>query len=271
MDKEQVVKIMGQTGGSGSAATLVQRNAAIPLYHQIYMALRDEIISGLRGFDSAMPTEMELAESHRVSRITARRALDDLAGAGLVERRRRTGTRVIHRAGQKPIEANIDQAIESLIAFGQDTAVKVVEVGTIPADRDIAQVMEIAPGVPVVRAVRLRFSGGEPLGLIISHLLKGLGVGATPERLTSSPMLGLLRDAGVVIGAASQTIEALVASPEMAERLAIEPRAALLLVRRKVSDESGRIVLVTSAYYRADRYRISLDMHQHNQLSPSYK
>lgn len=256
--------------GRRSKLSPLARGDAIPLYHQIYLTLRDEIARGDRPYGSSMPTEMELGESYSVSRITARRALDELAAGGYVERRRRLGTRVIYRVPAKPIEANIDQAVESLIAFGQNTAVKVLEVTTQPADAAIAQKLGLAEGEPAIRAVRLRSSKGAPLGLIISHMRSGLGVSVTPERLTGTPMLALLREAGIQIGGAVQTIEAMVADPELAARLAIEPRAPVLHVERLVEDQDRRTVLVTNAFYRADRYRITLDMHEQNQFSPSY-
>jgi GntR family transcriptional regulator len=249
---------------------VINRDAAIPLYHQIYLTLRDEITSGKRGFGAAMPTEMQLGARYSVSRITARRALDELANGGFVERRRRTGTTVIYRQPDQQIEANIDQAVESLIAFGQKTAVKVVEVAEEEADETIAAKLGLEPGERVIRAVRLRSAKGQPLGLIVSHIPASLGIDVTPERLTATPMLALLRDAGVVIGGAVQTIEAVVADLQLATALAIEPRAAVLHIERQVEDAQKNTVLVTSAYYRADRYRITLDMHQHSEFSPTY-
>ena len=61
----------------------VDRMQAAPLYHQIFLQLREEITSGERPLGSRMPTEQELVEQFSVSRITARRALDELAEQGL--------------------------------------------------------------------------------------------------------------------------------------------------------------------------------------------
>jgi len=248
----------------------VIRETAIPLYHQIYLTLRDEITRGERAFESAMPTEMQLSARYNVSRITARRALDELASGGYVERRRRTGTRVTYRRPDQQIEGNIDQAVESLIAFGQNTAVKVVEVAEEPASSAVAEKLKISEGEKVIRAVRLRSLKGEPLGLIISHLPANLGIDAHPDRLTQSPVLALLQEAGVTIGGAIQMIEAIVADPDLASALSIEPRSAVLHIERQVEDPSGRVVLITSAYYRADRYRITIDMHERSLFSPTY-
>lgn len=248
----------------------LNRGAAIPLYHQIFLTLRDEITRGERPFGSALPTEVELAARYKVSRITARRALDELANLGLVDRRRRLGTRVIHRTAARPIEANIDQAVESLIAFGQNTAVKVIELTTEPADARTAAKLGLAEDDAIVRAVRVRSTKDGPLGLIISYIPASLGIPLTADALTQAPILSLVRAAGIVIGGAVQTIEAMVADPALATNLGIEPRAAVLLVERQVEDVDGRIVLVTNAYYRADRYRITLDMHEAGRILPKY-
>ena len=60
---------------------------------QVYVVLRDRILSGNAGFGVRLPTENELAETHGVSRVTVRRALGELARERLIERRRSTGTR----------------------------------------------------------------------------------------------------------------------------------------------------------------------------------
>ncbi|RME67622.1 MAG: GntR family transcriptional regulator, partial [Alphaproteobacteria bacterium] len=65
-----------------------------PLYHQIYVLMREKIISGVYHDGSLIPSEHELEKMFGVSRITAKRALDELASEGLVTRRRGRGTTV---------------------------------------------------------------------------------------------------------------------------------------------------------------------------------
>lgn len=244
-----------------------ERKGGIPLYHQIYLVLRDEILSGQRPCDSLMPTEFEVGAQFSVSRITARRALDELALEGLVERRRRTGTRVIYRAPAKPIEADIDQAVESLIAFGRNTSVQVLEIARERAEPLIASRLELEEGEMVIRAVRLRQFDNAPLGEITSWLPERFRNLADRRTLTSTPMLELLRGAGVKIGGAQQTIEARVADPNLAERLSIEALAPVLRIERLVADADNQPILLTVANYRADRYRISLDLHTGSRIS----
>ena len=69
---------------------------------RVYLILRDAIQNGRHMPGDALPGELALAESHGVSRVTVRRALDALAADKLIERRptafacfaRATGARV---------------------------------------------------------------------------------------------------------------------------------------------------------------------------------
>ncbi len=51
----------------------------VPLYHQLYSVLKAAILDGTIPFDSQMPTEQQLTKTFDVSRITAKRAMDELA------------------------------------------------------------------------------------------------------------------------------------------------------------------------------------------------
>lgn len=240
--------------GSGRA-----RGDAVPLYHQLYLALRDGILSGRLGEGTLLPTEHRLAAEHHVSRITARRALDELAERGLVERRRRIGTRVTFRGATAPIEANLDQAVDALIAFGRDTQVKVLSLGEEPADDAAAVALALEPGTAVIRAVRLRLLDGEPFGRIVSQVPARIGM-IDRAALEAGPMLAVLRDLGCRIGGGRQTISAVSADAALAGDLEIEVRAAVLCVERIVADAGGVPILRTVASYRADRYRIGVDL-----------
>lgn len=240
--------------------SIVDRSAAVPLYHQIYLQLRDEIVSGVRPFGSPVPTEQELAESFAVSRITARRALDELADESFVVRKRRVGTSVIYRSPTKPIEADINQAVNSLLTFGKATRATVVEIAREPAKAPVAALLGVDPGEILVRAVRLRWLEGEPLGYVISHVPERFGFALTKTRLEAKPLLATLKEAGCEISRAKQMIAAVAAGPVIGQALGIDAIAPLLRVTRTFLDIEEKPVLLTQAHYRADRYQVRLDL-----------
>lgn len=239
---------------------MLDRDAALPLYHQIFLQLRDEILSGERPFGSSLPTEQELAEMFGVSRITARRVLNDLAAQHFAERKRRLGTRVTFKSPAKPIEANIDQAVDSLLALGEGTTVNVIEVSLEKATATVAHALHLPPDAKVVRAVRVRCLDGAPLGYVVSYVAESLASVITQTSLVRAPILRLLDEAGHHAKHAEQTIGAMLADTQLADALNIEPRAALLRISRTVYDEKDEPFLLTFAHYRSDRFHIRMDL-----------
>jgi GntR family transcriptional regulator len=244
-----------------AAPKAVEKSLPVPLYHQIFLLLRDEIISGQRPFGSLVPTEQELSRIYGVSRITTRRALDELAQNHLVARKRRVGTRVIFQPPSPPIEASIEHAVESLLTLGRTTKARLVELGEEEAEGPITDALKLAEGEKVIRAVRVRWLDEQPLGSVVSYVPSRLGKKFTRAELESTPMLSLLENAGLKIGTATQTISATSADAQLAGLLDVEIRAPILRIGRTVYNPDGEAILFTLAHYRSDRYQIRLDLH----------
>jgi GntR family transcriptional regulator len=238
----------------------IDRSAAVPLYHQIFLQLRDEILSGQRVYGSPVGTEKELSKTYSVSRITARRALAELAQNNFVARKRRVGTTVIYRPPAKPIEANIEQAVDSLLELGRTTKVRVLTLRKEPASPWVAEAMHLKPGDEVVHAVRVRSLNDEPLGYVISYVPTALSAHITRNGLIQQPILKLIKTAGYRIGKATQVVAAVLADPTLCRALEVEPRSAILRITRSVFDPSGKPILLTVAHYRSDRYQLRLDL-----------
>lgn len=240
---------------------MVDRDAAVPLYYQIYLQLRDEILSGQRPYGSAMPTEHELSEMFKVSRITARRVLNELAEQRYVERKRRLGTRVTFRSPGKPLEADVDQAIDSLMALGSGTTVNVIEVTAEKPNPAVAATLHVDPASEVIKAVRIRYLDGVPIGYVVSYVPGDLAPLMTSANLGKGPILKLLADAGHKVVHADQTIGAMQADPNLASALEIAPLSAILRISRTCYDASEKPFLLTFAHYRSDKFHIRLDLH----------
>ncbi|MFN7189828.1 MAG: GntR family transcriptional regulator, partial [Rhodospirillales bacterium] len=149
------MRVSRQSPKSKSGQTSVDADLPTPLYHQIYLILREQIAAGAFEGAARMPTEAQISADFSVSRITAKRALDELAAEGLVVRRRGRGTQLVGQVAGAPVEANISGLIENLLAVGLETKVDILEFGYGAAPEMVAKSLRLAVGSEVQRAVRV--------------------------------------------------------------------------------------------------------------------
>ena len=69
-------------------------NTPVPLYEQLKNLLQSQISTGIYSSGEKLPAEAELCSKYEVSRVTVRRALDDLVADGALERKQGKGTYV---------------------------------------------------------------------------------------------------------------------------------------------------------------------------------
>ncbi len=227
---------------------------------QVYMVLRDRILSGAIGFGARLPTENELAEFHGVSRVTVRRALGELARERLIERRRSAGTTVIYRPAPVPMTADISGVLANLADMGRRTAVKLLSFDYVPAEGAVAQALGVAPDQLLQRSVRVRSVDGLPFSYLTTHVPERVSVTFTQQELGSRPLLDLLERAGVKVENARQRISAGLATPDVARALGLRTGSPLIELVRVVYDQAGRGVEHLHALYRPDRYAFEIDL-----------
>jgi GntR family transcriptional regulator len=227
---------------------------------QVYLVLRDRILSGAADFGAKLPTENELAKSHGVSRVTVRRALGELARERLIERRRSAGTRVIYRSSPAPMTADISGVLANLAEMGRRTAVKLLSFDYVPAEGTVAQALGIGPDQLLQRSVRVRAVDGVPFSYLTTHVPESVSLTFSKQELASRPLLELLERAGVNVGHARQRISAVLATGEVAEALGVRTGSPLIELIRVVYDQAGRGVEHLHARYRPDRYAFEIDL-----------
>lgn len=231
----------------------------LPKYHQIYLVLREQLAEGR--FAAGLPGEVALAGQFGVARITVRKALEQLAAEGLIERARGRGT-VPRSAPPAPAErrAQLTGLLDNLVSMGLQTKVQVVSCDTVPAAEAVAQALQLAPGTPVQKAVRVRSTKAGPLSLITTHVPAALATGFGKRELAKQPILVLLEQSGVRIGRATQTLSARLADAASAGHLGVAVGSALLAVTRLIFDQDERPVQWLHGLYRPDRYQYEMQL-----------
>lgn len=263
-----------QDGKRARASTTVDERLPTPLYHQIYLVLRDKILDGVFATNDMVPGEQEVVRQFGVSRITAKRALDELAADGLVVRERGRGTRVAGRPHVEPVRAGVEGLLENLIEMGLKTAVSLLSFEYAPASPDVARALQLSPGAIVQHAIRSRSIEGKPFSYLTTYVPETIGRTYSRRDLANRPLLTLLERSGVRISSAEQVISATLADPQMATALQVEVASPLLRITRVVLDQNSRPVEYIVGLYRPDRYqyRMKLDRVQErnrNSWSPA--
>ncbi len=240
--------------------SLVNDRLRTPLYHQIYLVLRDKILNKEFAEGDLLFSEDETSQMFGVSRITAKRALNELAQEGLVVRERGRGTRVASGVTVAPVRANVEGMLENLMAMGLETEVTLLEFDYVKPGEQVAAVLGVAPGEMVQRAVRVRRLEDEPFSHLVTYVPEAVGRSYGREDLATTPLLSLLERSGVVISRAEQTITATLAGSQIAPVLDVELGSPLLCINRIVFDQNDRAVEYITGLYRPDRYNFRMNL-----------
>jgi GntR family transcriptional regulator len=240
-------------------------NSPLPLYHKVYLLLRQRLLDGAYGTDEPLPGEHALAQEYGVSRLTIRRALDALAADGLVARRQGRGTFALAPSQLSAPQqgAGVDALMAHLARMGMRTQVRLLELTVEPAPPAVAARLEVAAGSPVHRSIRVRSHKGEPFSYLQTYVPDAVGRRISRKALGSKPLLQIFGELGIRVSGAEQSISAVLADPTVAEFLDVPVASALLNIRRLVRDAAGRPVEYLDARYRPDRFEYRQDLAAH--------
>lgn len=233
----------------------------MPLYYSVYLVLRGKILEPAFEPDKPMPNEMELAAAYGVSRITIRRALDELAAEGLIRRRQGKGTFACPPTTATQVDGSLGSGlIENLIAMGLETQVEVLDFRLTVPPASIAQALKLETGDKAQKVIRVRSHGGVPFSYLTTYVPEDIGRSYSRADLKTQPLLVLLERSGVGPHYAKQAISAELADPDVAVALGISVGEALLTITRVVFNVMDRPVEYLRALYRPDRYVYRMSM-----------
>ena len=244
----------------------LQSEAPTPLYYQMYTLLKNRILNGSIPDGTQMPTEQQLAEAFDVSRITAKRAMDELAGEELVERRRGKGTHVTHHYEPETVEAPLVGMLEKLTSMGRKTKVKVLDVGKLVPPGDIQVELGLDSGQKAHRVMRVRFSeDGTPFAHHISWT-RDIRSGFTERELEKRVRLDILKENGIEVHRIEQDLSAAPAQDFVARELGMNEGDPVLTLVRRSYTEDGTLVDILYCHYHPKRfqYRMSLSMDEYH-------
>ena len=243
----------------------IARDNPTPLYYQLQRVLLEQIESEQLVPGQAIPTEKELETRYGLSRITVRRALDELARAGYITRERGRGSFVAVKLEDARSE-KLRDLMEELVDHGVSVGSRILFNGCVPVPRKIAKRFGIEPGTPTYLIRRVALADGKPIVLSEFWVAVADDFSISNEELAERAAIHtylqslLLYQYGIILAGGEKTLEATLCTPEEAELLETVPGAPLLLGRLTIRSQKGKPVVYIKALYRGDRYSYSIQL-----------
>ncbi|MDQ1901645.1 GntR family transcriptional regulator [Paracoccus sp. WLY502] len=229
-----------------------------PLYLQFQRRIADAIASGRLAPGDSLPPEREMAVLTGLSRVTVRRAVQELVALGQLVQRRGSGTFVARKVER------LEQALSLLTSFTEDMARRGRSVESRWIRRGLfaptpQEVMALGLGSSdgVARLERVRLSDGVPLAIERASLPRH--VLPHPEAVESS-LYTVLAEQGLRPVRAVQRISATNLTEEDAALLHVSPGVAGLAIERISYLPSGQVIEFTRSLYRGDAYDFAVEL-----------
>ncbi len=243
---------------------VIDKAIPIPLYFQLAEHLREQIEVGQLKPGDQLPSERELGEQSGISRMTARQATMYLVRQGRLVVRPGIGTFV---AEPKLTHDTLHLLgfTEEMLRSGQAPTSQVLEQALVMPPPRVAARLNLQPGQPAVKIVRLRLSQDTPLLLETVFVPGPLAPGLENEDLSQASLYALLEEKfGLALDHARQTLEVTIANDGEAQLFGVLPGTMMLLLEGVTYTAAKQSVEAFKALYLGDRFKFALESQRLN-------
>jgi GntR family transcriptional regulator len=231
----------------------------LPLYRQVQAGIEDMIRAQLDAKAMSF-SDANLAKRFGVSRITVRRAVDELVGEGVLYRIQGRGTFV--RRNKLKEKLTLTSFLDAWSQGRPGFVVKAEEFEPrVRAPDDVAERLGIAPGAPVAFVRRLRFQKETLVAVDDRYIRADCCTHLTKQDIETSSLVDYLRNReGIAVDHGEMEIEARLADREEAALLGITRGQPVLVRRVTFLTRANDAIHTGTSIYRADRtsYRLTL-------------
>lgn len=223
-----------------------------PRYVRLRKRIEEGIETGLLAESAPLPAEREIAALTGLSRVTVRRAMQDLVDRGIIVQRQGSGSFVSD--GTPKVEQSLSRLTsftEDMVRRGLDSTSEWLGRGLHMPSPEEVMALALSSGESVARIERLRRANGKPMAIERASL---------PPDILPNPLLvetslyKVLEEDGNRPVRALQRISAINLGEDDAELLGVEPGTAGLRIVRTSYLPNRRVVEFTRSIYRGDAY-----------------
>jgi len=234
----------------------------VPKYHRLKRALVERINEEELVEDQKIPSERILIDEFNVSRITVRKAIDELVNEGYLYKVQGKGTYVKGTKAKQDL-FSITSCTRDIIAHGMEPRRKVLNLEVMKTDKKRSRQLEIDPKDNIVLIDRVYYADDLPLNRTIAYLPERYFPKLHEHDFSSQSLYEVLEEEyGVKITRAKRTIEAVLAQGETAKQLQVEEGKPIILFRAVTYGVVNRKEVPIETFkclYRTDQFKFYID------------
>ena len=226
-----------------------------PLYKQLEEQLRQAIESGELPAGSRLPTENELSQRYQVSRVTVRKALEELSKSGGLVRKPGKGTFIAEQKIQRGLSGVLDYS-DMCRMTGYTPGARMIKIALeTPTEEEAAQ-LQLGPGEQMLVVQRVRLADGAPTVLETNRFSEEFDF-LFNEDLNDASLYQIIRaHKGITFTQSKKLLEIVFASAREARFLGIPKRYPLLSIRSVIQDATGNYRHLGPQLCIADKFKM---------------
>ncbi|MDD3253568.1 MAG: GntR family transcriptional regulator [Lachnospiraceae bacterium] len=230
----------------------------IAQYKQIENDLLQQINLGYYKKDDLIPTELELSNTYHVSRVTVRKATDNLVAKGLLTRVAGVGTFVCHPAVTLN-PSSIQGFSQTMIEQGITVRTEVPTFMLQNAPANIASILGIAPGEPIYYIERIRYANDEIFQAETTYMSSRLYPDISIQILQKSKYQYFEQAKGLKIAYSHHTVTPLHPSKRIATLFGISLDTPILRVANTTYLTNGQVMDYTELTLNSPKYQLTYE------------
>jgi len=235
----------------------IYKRATMQKSESRYLRVKRHILDGIKNgvwtAGQQVPSENELVDICKVSRMTARRALEELDSEGILYRVRGKGSFVAEEKHQSSL-LEIRNIKSEILAAGHTHKAQLIEMSEIPASIELQELFELAKDDQLFHSIIVHFENDLPIQVEERFINPVLAPDYLQQNFkTSTPNEYLMSVAPV--SEAEHIIEAIVPEKQIHHLLQLEQDEAALLMTR-ITWSFGKAVSYAKLYHPGKRYRL---------------
>ncbi|MCZ0703028.1 GntR family transcriptional regulator [Natronobacillus azotifigens] len=231
------------------------KDGAIPKYKQLEKIILDSITKGELSAGDQISTEKELSTKYNISRITVRKALENLEKQGYLTRISGKGTFIADKVLLKDISNTLGFS-ENILLQGKKPGAKVIENKIIDSTPEIENALNLEKDEKVISVIRVRTANEEPISLEYSifpmdyeYLLH--------EDLNDKSMYDILKkQSNIHFGNSRKTIKIVSSNFEESKYLKIPEGHSVLCLKSVVVDTNNNKIHISKQIILGDKFTL---------------